>query len=595
MRIMKFGLIVAISLLSACGGVGSPDFDSQLKAVKVDTNTTTVFDQIGQTQQYKLLGLYSTPPGSSSEFTLREIQATGWETLDGNTLNVDATGRVTALRNGVASIRARHGNLVSETHTLTVAAPVLKGITLSPASAAIPLGLSQPLVATGRYLLRDGRTESRTVTETLSWSSSAPTVASLSMEGASVALRSVQQSTTAVVVRARATAADGSPVEGQGSFTVIAPELVQLVVQRSSTGGAPPFMLPRGGALNLRAKGIYTDNPTPRDLPGTVTWTTADAIGNTLRLLRQSNGTLDVTGIGIGSSSVTATAVTNDGLNQVSSAAATLNVGAAVLESLNGARVTPNPANVVVDGSRQLAVIGRFSDGSEAQVPAEDLNWSVADATIAGVNNTGVAVGRLQGGTVVTAALKQAPVQGAGSVSTPLTVTDAICTGPLLASQGATAASFTLPVLCLACTVSDETSAIDNDLKTYAGLNVNVGLLGGYAELTATAPAQVPLTMAGQRAGFIISRPPGQLLSLALLGGLTLSTLDASGAVLESADTFDGLRLTLLGAYVIGQDAYVLSMPVNRPFTRLRVRMHAGLVTAAQSLQVNSACAVAGQ
>lgn len=595
MRMMKLGLIFAIGLLTGCGDVSSPDFDARLKAVQVDTGTTTLFDEIGQTQQYKLLGLYSTPPGSASEFTVREIQASGWESLDATTLGIDSAGRATALRNGVVNIRGRVGNLVSEPYPLTVAAPVLKAITLSPATAAIPLGLTQSITATGSYLKRDGSTETRTVSETLAWTSSTPSVASVPAQGSSVVLSTLQQSSTAVGVIARATAADGSLVEGQGAYTVIAPELLQVLVQRSSNGAAPPFTVPRGAVLNLQAKGVYTDSATPRDLPGVITWTSADSLGSILGLLRQPNGTLNVTGLNTGASSVTATTTKNDGVTAVSSAPAGVTVGAAVLESLDGARITPNPANVVVDASLQLGVIGRFSDGSEAQLPPEDFDWSVADTTIAGINSTGVALGKVQGGTVVTAALKQAPTSGAGSVSAPLTVTDAVCTGPLLATQGATVASYTVPVLCLACTVSDETSAIDNDLSTYAGINVNVGLLGGYAELTASSPAPVPMTVADQRAGFVISRPPGQLLSLALLGGINLSTLDASGNVLESADTFDGLRLTLLGAYVIGQDAYVLSMPVSQPFSRLRVRMNAGLATAAQSLQVNSSCAVAGQ
>ncbi|MDP3857371.1 MAG: hypothetical protein Q8Q73_06370 [Stagnimonas sp.] len=592
---MKLGLIFVIGLIAGCGDLSSPDFEAQLKAVQVDTSTATLFEQLGETRQYQLLGLYSTPPGSSSEFTVRELQASGWDSADGSTLGIDGNGQATALRNGVATIRGRYGDFVSEPYPLTVAAPVLQAITLSPATASVPLGLSLPITATGSYLKHDGSSESRTVSETLSWSSGAPTVASVPAQGASVLLSTLQQSATAVSVRALATAADGSLVEGAGSYTVIAPELVQVLVQRSSNGAAPPFTVPRGGVLNLQAKGVYTDSATPRELPDLVSWTSADAIGNVLGLLRQPNGTLDVTGLNLGASSVTATTVKNDGLTAISSAPASITVGAAVLESLAGARITPNPANVAVDASLQLAVIGRYSDGSEAQLPAEDLNWSVADIAVAGINSTGVALGKLQGGTVVTAALKQAPASGAGSVSAPLTVTDAICTGPLLAAQGATVASDTLPVLCLACTVSDETSAIDNDLATYAGINVNVGLLGGYAELTASAPAPVPLTTAGQRAGFIISRPPGELLSLALLGGVSLSTLDADGDVLESADTFDGLRLTLLGAYVIGQDAYVLSMPVTQPFQRLRVRMNAGLATVAQSLQVNSSCAIASQ
>lgn len=594
MRMMKFGLILGIGLLAGCGEVSSPDFNAKLEAVQVDASTPTVFEEIGQVRQYKLLGLYSTPPGSPDEFTVRELEASGWESVDGSTLTIDGTGRATALRNGTVEIRGRYRDLVSEPHPLNVAAPVLKAITLSPNGTAVPLGLTQLITATGSYLKRDGSTETRSVRETLAWSSSAPTVASVPASGASVVLSTLQQSLTPVRISAEATAADGSAVTGLSDITVSAPDLLQTVVERSSDGAAPPYSVPRGARLNLRARGIYTDSPLPRDLPGVINWSSADAVGSVLGLVPLSNGTLDVIGVELGASSVTATATKNDGVTPVTSAPANVTVGAAVLESLDGARITPDPANVAIEASLQLAVIGRYSDGSEAQVPHEDLTWSIANPTIASVGATGVAIGREQGGSVVTAALRQPPATGAGSLSAPLTVTDAVCTGPLLASQGATVASATVPVLCLACTVSDEPFAIDNDLGTAAALNVSLGLLGGYAELSARASVPLAAPAAGQRAGFIVSRPPGELLSLALLGGVEIATVDGSGEVVESATTFDGLRLTLLGAYIIGQDAYLLSMPVSQPFQGLRVRMNAGLATAAESLQVNSSCAVAG-
>lgn len=593
MRITSTGLILMIGLLAGCGEVSSPDFTPQLKGVVVDESTSTRFDQIGQSQQYRLLALYSTPPGSASEFTRREVSASGWESLDRNTLSIDASGQATALRNGVAAIRGSWSGLNSAPHSLSVVAPVLQGIAFSPASAELPLGLGLALAAIGQYRHDDGRVESRAVAEPLRWSSSAPDVLRVPAEGSSVALSSLQQSANAVLIRASAVAADGSTVEGQGSYRVIAPELVQLLIRRSSNQAEPPFALPLGARVNLLARGVYTDRSEPRDLPAAVTWSSADAIGNVLSLLPQSNGSLDVLGLGLGASSVTASTTRNDG-SAIASAPATVTVGAAVLESLDGARITPSPANVAIDASLQLAVLGRYSDGSEALVPSGDLSWTATNTEIASVGATGVALGLRQGGTLVTAALRQAPETGAGTVSAPLTVTDAVCTGPLLEAQGATVSGATVPVLCLACTVSDETLAIDNDLATAASVNVNLGLLGGYAELSARAPATVPLSAAGQRAGFIISRPPGELLSLALLGGVGLSTLDANGEELESASSFDGLRLSLLGAYVIGQDAYVLSMPVSQPFRSLRLRMNAGLATVAQSLKINSACAVVG-
>lgn len=595
MRITKYWLILVIGFLSGCGKVTSPDFFPQLKGVIIEDLTPTRFEALGLTRQYKLLGLYSTPPGSSTEFTTRALTAESWESTQGSIASISNAGLATALRNGSTTIRGRFGGFTSPDKSLTVVAPLLRSITLDPATASLPLGLTQPIAATGSYLNADGSTSTRSVAEVLNWTSSAPARASVPPLGNPVTVSTLQQGDAPVRIRASAVAADGSLVESTANILIGAPDLVQVLVRRAGTAMSPPFALPRGSTINLQALGIYTDSATPRDIPGAVSWVSADAGSTVLTVLTQANGTLNVTGAGIGASAVTARAMKNDGSATVASAPATINVVAAILQSLDGARITPTPAFVAAGASLQLAVLGRFTDGTEAMVPASDLNWVTAQNTIATVSQTGVASGLTQGSTVVTATLKELPATGAASVSTPLIVTDGLCTGPLLASLGATVETVTTPLLCLACTVTDAPLAIDNDATSFASLNVNLGLLLGSASLTATSLADVPLAAAGQRAGFIISRPPGELLSLALLGGVTLSTLDADGDEVESATGNDGLRLTLLGSYVIGQDAFILSMPVTQPFRKLKVEMGAGLATAAQSLRVNSACAVAGQ
>jgi len=595
MRMTRFWLIFVIGLLGGCGKLTSPDFIPQLKGVVIEDLTPTRFETLGQTRQYRALALYSTPPGSSAPFTTEAVAAEAWESTETGVASIDNTGIATALRNGSSGIRARYRGFTSPEVTLTVIAPVLRAITLDPATSRIPLGLTQTVSASGSYLNADGSTKTRPVTEILNWVSGAPQRASVPPLGNPVIVSSLQQSDESVSIKASAVAADGTRVEGVASILIGAPELLQVVVRRAGTDVAPPFALPRGAMLNLQARGLYTDSAVPRDIPGAIRWTSADSGNTVLNIVAQPNGTLNVTGLNVGASSVTAAATRNDGVETISSAPATINVGAAALQSLDGARITPSPALVAVGASLPLTVLGRFTDGTEAAVPANVLDWVSADLAIATVSVAGVTSGLVQGSSVITATLKTPPASGAASVSAPLIVTDQICTGPLLASLGATVQTAATPVLCLACTVSDAPLAIDNDVTSFASINVNLGLLLGSASLTASAAADVPLRSAGQRAGFIISRPPGELLSLGLLGGVTVSTLDANGNEIESANANDGLRLTLLGSYVIGQDAFILSMPVTQPFRQLKVDLGAGLATAAQSLQVNSACAVAGQ
>ena len=601
MRMARFGMALLVGLISGCGGnLSSPDFFPKLVGVVIEDVTPTQFEVLGQTRQYRALGQYSTPPGSDAAFTSRPVTAESWESSQATIAGITNAGVATALRNGSTDIRARFGGLTSAPVALRVAAPLLQAITLTPAAASVPLGLTQPLTATGTYRNADGSTSVQTVIEPLSWVSAEPSIATVTPTVNPATVTTRLQRVLPVAIRASAVAADGSTVEAASAITVIAPELLQLVVVRPAAVStapslSPPFALPRGATINLQALGIYTDNATPRPVPGVVSWVSADAGATVISVLTQSNGTLDVTGVDIGATTVTATALKNDGVNSISSDPASINVGAAVLQSLDGARITPNPARVPVGASLQLAVIGRFSDGSEAMVPAASLNWASSLTGIATVNATGVATGRVQGGTVITATLRQVPASGAGSVSAPLTVTDGVCTGPLLQSEGATVATVTTPLLCLACVVADEALAIDDSVVSFASINTTLGLLFGSASLTATSVLDVPFAAAGQRAGFIISRPPGELLSLALLGNIVVNTLGANNAVLDSATTQDGLRLTLLGSYVLGQDAFLLSLPVTQPFRKLQVVQNAGVATAIQSLRVNAACGVAAQ
>ncbi len=596
MRMARFGMALLVGLISGCGGnLSSPDFFPQLTGVVIEDVTPATLEALGQTRQYRALGQFSTPPGSTETFTTKPVTAESWESSTAATASISNAGVATALRNGTTTIRARLGGFTSAPATLTVAAPLLQTITLNPAQASVPLGLTQSVTATGRYINADGSTTTSSVVETLSWVSGTPTVATVTPSANPATVSTLLQSTTPVQIRASAVAADGSTVTATSAITVTAPDLVQVVVVRTPANFSPPFAVPRGATINLQALGIYTNSTTPRAVPGAVTWVSADAGATVISVAPQTNGTLNVTGVNVGSSAVTASVLKNDGLTSVSSNPATVNVGVAVLQSLDGARITPNPAVVAAGASLQLAVIGIYSDGTEAEVPPTSLNWASSLPGFAAIGNTGVAVGVAEGITVITATLKQPPVSGVASVSAPLTVTDGVCTGPLLASAGATVVTTTTPVLCLLCSVDDAALAIDNNVASFASTNTTLGLLFGSASLTASSAADVPFAAAGQRAGFIISRPAGQLLSLALLSNIQVSTLNASNTVLDTATTQDGLRLTLLGSYVVGEDAFLLTLPVTKPFRKLQLTQSAGVLTALQTLRINSACGVAAQ
>jgi len=152
MRMARFGMALLVGLISGCGGnLSSPDFFPQLTGVVIEDVTPATLDALGQTRQYRALGQFSTPPGSTETFTTKPVTAESWESSTAATASISNAGLATALRNGTTTIRARLGGFTSAPATLTVAAPLLQTITLNPAQASVPLGLTQSVTATGRY------------------------------------------------------------------------------------------------------------------------------------------------------------------------------------------------------------------------------------------------------------------------------------------------------------------------------------------------------------------------------------------------------------------------------------------------------------
>jgi Bacterial Ig-like domain (group 2) len=129
--------------------------------------------------------------------------------------------------------------------------PSLQSIQVSPANSSAPLGRTQQFTATG--MLSNGSTED--LTTTVTWSSSAPAVATIS--GAGLANSKNQGSTTIL-------ATSGS-VSGSTGWNVVAPALVSIAVSPANAS------IPRGTTQQFSAMGTFTDG-TMQDVTGSVGW-----------------------------------------------------------------------------------------------------------------------------------------------------------------------------------------------------------------------------------------------------------------------------------------------------------------------------------
>src|SRR5205823_10441802 len=100
-----------------------------------------------------------------------------WSSSDQNVITVNAQGMVTAVAAGTAvlAVRSASGPAQGST-TLTVADTALKSLTISPASASVPKGLSLALQATGKFT--DDSTQD--LTNVVAWASSDSTIVTMS-------------------------------------------------------------------------------------------------------------------------------------------------------------------------------------------------------------------------------------------------------------------------------------------------------------------------------------------------------------------------------------------------------------------------------
>src|SRR6184192_2314009 len=463
-----FLIVCTISLLSSCGGGGSssttsgsgpnvpPPPTASLTLLQVTPGNASV--AASSTQQFSATGKYS--DGSSKDLTSSVL----WSSSDTSVASVNNGGLATGVVVGVVTVTAQFGAMQgSATLNITNAGTNLTGITLSPVAASVPVNTTQQFTATGNY--SDG--SSRDLTALVTWGSSSTAVATVDANGLltgvaagsttiSATLGSVTKSTTITVTvptiasisvtpvgltlgiginqqyTATATYSDGSTQDlvngvtwssSSSSVTTInSSGLASTVAAGTTTITATVGALSDTSTLTIvpaHLTSIDVSPATPSIALGTTQQFTA--VGNfddgSTQLLTSvtwaaspvSVSTIDAAGlataVGTGTTTISATSGSVTGT-------ATLTVSTATLVSLT---VTPANSTMALGTSKQFTATGTFSDASTQDVTASVL-WSSSKATVATINNQGLASSVAIGSATITATL------GAVSGSTNLTV-----------------------------------------------------------------------------------------------------------------------------------------------------------------------------
>jgi len=291
-------------------------------------------------------------------------------------------GLVTGVAAGTATITAAlntANGTVSGSTSVTVTAPSITSISITPDDMTLAIGVGQQYTASAIY--SDGSIEDL-VTGVL-WTSSNTTVATVDGNGLATTLAAGDTTITATV----------------GSFTDSSVITVVPAHLQSITLSPTNVTMPASTLQQFTAVGNFDDGST--QVLVSAAW------------LSSSPSVLTIDGNGLATAVAAGTATVSVTSGSVS-ASTSVTVSTATLVTL---AVEPLNSSMPVGATKQFQATGTFSDSSTHDMTQQVL-WSSSAPGTATITNLGLASSLTTGSTTVTA------MQGAVSVSTTLTVSN---------------------------------------------------------------------------------------------------------------------------------------------------------------------------
>lgn len=324
-------------------------------------------------QQFTATGTYS--DGSSADLT----SLVTWASSSTGVATIDASGLASALNTGSTNISASLGG-VSQSTSLTITAPTIVSIAVTPVGLTLGIGINQQFVATATY--SDG--SSADLTSAVTWGTSASSVATINGSGLTTTVAAGQTTITARL----------GGFSDSTTLTVVAAHLVSIAVNPAVQ------TIAAGTTLQFTAIGSFDDGST--QLLQSVTWSAAPTS------VASVDATGMVSGVGTGTATITATSGSVSGT-------ASLTVSGATLVSI---AVTPINSSMAVGTTKQFTATGTYSDSSTQDVTASVI-WTSSTPAAAAINAQGLASSIATGTTTITASF------GSITGSTGLTVSTA--------------------------------------------------------------------------------------------------------------------------------------------------------------------------
>jgi uncharacterized protein YjdB len=464
---------VVVGVVTVTAQFGSMQGSATLNITNAGTNLTGITLSpvatsvpVNTTQQFTATGSYN--DGSSRDLTALVT----WSSTSTAVATVDANGLVTAVAAGSTNISATLGSTSNST-SLTVSAPTIASISVTPVGLTLGIGINQQYTATATY--SDG--SSQDLSSGVTWSSSSTSVATVNSSGLVTTVGAGNTTITATV---------GS-LSDTSTLTVVAAHLLSIAVSPATPSIAV------GTTQQFSAVGSFDDGST--QLLTSVTWSSS------------AQGVATVTSAGlataVGTGSTTISAVSGG-----ATGSASLTVSAATLVSL---AVTPANSSMAVGTTKQFTATGTYSDTSAQDITSSVL-WSSSSAATATINNQGAATSVATGTTTITAAL------GSVSGSTQLTVSIAHLTLITISPANPRIAKGTSLKFTATGTFSDGSTATNLSGLSWKSSKPNIASIrgSGLAHGKKSGSVTISATASGLTGTTTLTVGTGTLVSLAI-------------------------------------------------------------------------------
>ena len=406
-----------------------------------------------------------TATGTYSNNTTQDLTATAtWGSSNTAVATIAAGGAANTLIAGTTTISASvsGSTAVMGSTTLTVTAPVLDSIAVTPANSTVPVGTLNQFTATGTY----SNNSTQDLTATATWTSSNTAAVTIASTGIATALAD-----TAVPVTITATS---GTVSGSTGVSVASAILTQIVIPTQTV------TIANGTTYQFTAFGYYNDG-SKHNLTNKVGWTSSDTTVATI-----GPGTGRAQAAGVGSTTITAT------LGSVSGTA-TLDVTAATIQSIT---VGPSSTSIPPLTTESFIAIGTFSDMSTQNL-TQQVTWTSSKPAVATISNSpgsyGVATGVAPGGSTTISA--QFAFGGASATgSAPLDVSSVTVTSIAVTHTiSALGVGSTLPLQAVA-TFSDSSTQNIDTVATWSSSDSTVATVDSSGDVTGVATGSVMIT-----------------------------------------------------------------------------------------------------